>query len=261
MRRRLCTLPHLLCLALSLAGVAQTPPPTAASAACPQFSVEQVVEKLGRRNSERAQALRAYHSTRTYRVEYRGFPGGRRAEMVVDMTFGPPATKTFVIRSQTGSKLLIDRVLKKLLESEKEAFTAEAQKRTALTPDNYSFALEGCESIGEGSHYVLAVEPKIKNKFLYRGKIWVDAGDFAVARIAAEPAKNPSFWIKQTQIEQVYGKVDEFWMPMRNRSVTSVRLGGRADLTIDYQDYKMAVVPAAMNGTKQSRAEIIAQPR
>ncbi|MEO6119506.1 MAG: hypothetical protein ABIP12_02360 [Terriglobales bacterium] len=49
--------------------------------------MEQVVEKLGRRNSERAQALRAYHSTRTYRVEYRGFPGGRRAEMVVDMTF------------------------------------------------------------------------------------------------------------------------------------------------------------------------------
>ncbi|MEO6119505.1 MAG: hypothetical protein ABIP12_02355 [Terriglobales bacterium] len=99
--------------------------------------------------------------------------------------------------------------------------------------------------------------PKIKNKFLYRGKIWVDAGDFAVTRIAAEPAKNPSFWIKQTQIEQVYGKVDEFWMPMRNRSMTSVRLGGHADLTIDYQDYQMALAPAAINGTKQSRAEII----
>lgn len=254
MRRRFRTLPPLLCLALSLAGAAQTPPPAVASVACPQLSVEQVVEQLGRRNSERAQALRAYHSTRTYRVEYRGFPGTRRAEMIVDMTFEPPVTKTFVIRSQTGSKLLLDRVFKKLLESEKEAFSAEAQKRTALTPENYSFALQGCESIGESPNYVLTVEPKIKNKFLYRGKIWVDAGDFAVSRIAAEPAKNPSFWIKQTQIEQVYGKVDEFWMPVRNRSVTSVRLGGRADLTIDYQDYKMTAAPAPIQGTKQSHA-------
>jgi len=26
----------------------------------------------------------------------------------------------------------------------------------------------------------------------------------AVTRIAAEPAKNPSFWIRSTQIEQIY---------------------------------------------------------
>jgi len=48
--------------------------------------------------------------------------------------------------------------------------------------------------------YVLNVVPKTGEKFLYRGKIWVDPKDFAVPRIEAEPAKNPSMWIKKTEI-------------------------------------------------------------
>lgn len=205
------------------------------------MSGEQVVQNLVRMNLERAQALRAYRSTRIYRVEYSGFPGSRKAEMIVDMKFDPPGTKDFAIRSQTGSKLIIDRVFKKILEGEKEAFDAENQRRTALNDDNYVFALLGCESAPSGPLYVLTVEPKVKSKFLYSGKIWVDAGDFAVTRISAEPAKNPSFWIRQTQIEQVYGKVNEFWLPASNHSVTTVRLGGHADFTIEYKDYQMTV--------------------
>src|SRR6185369_8365308 len=104
----------------------------------------------------------------------------------------------FAIRSQTGSKLIIDRVFKKILEGEKEAFEAENQRRTALNNDNYVFALLGCESAPGGPLYLFTVEPKVKSKFLYNGKIWVDAADFAVTRISAEPAKNPSFWIRHT---------------------------------------------------------------
>ncbi len=40
------------------------------------------------------------------------------------------------------------------------------------------------------------VEPQTNNKLLFRGRIWVDAEDFAVVRIEAVPAKNPSFWTK-----------------------------------------------------------------
>src|SRR5579864_3544957 len=90
-----------------------------------------------------------------------------------------------------------------------------------------------------GPMYVLSVEPRRKDKFLYAGHIWVDAEDFAVVRIEAEPAKNPSFWIRNTKVEQLYVKVNDFWLPARNHSLTSVRLGGRADLTIDYQDYQV----------------------
>jgi hypothetical protein len=87
--------------------------------------------------------------------------------------------------------------------------------------------------------YVLIVEPKTKDRFLYRGRIWVDAEDFAVVRLEAEPAKNPSFWTKSNEVEQVYMKVNDFWLPSRNHSVTTIRLGGRAELTIQYNNYQI----------------------
>ena len=67
----------------------------------------------------------------------------------------------------------------------------------------------------------------------------MDAADFAVTRIEGEPAKNPSFWTKETKIEQVYTKVGDFWLPQSNRSSTTIRLGGRATFTIDYGNYQI----------------------
>jgi hypothetical protein len=193
-------------------------------------------------NLERAKSLQAYEDTRDYKIRYEGFPGARAAEMVVDVKYKAPATKEFNIRSATGSKLLIDRVLKRLLDSEREALTPENQSHVALNTDNYNFALLGHEKTSAGSFYVLSVEPRTGEKLLYRGKIWVEATDFAVTRIEASPAKNPSFWTKEVKIEHTYAKFGNFWLPKSNSSTTSTRLGGHAYLTIDYRDYK--VTPA-----------------
>ncbi len=200
-------------------------------------------------NAERAQSLRSYQGKRIYRLEYHGFPGARSAEMAVDVKYQSPGTKQFTIQSETGSKLLIDRVFKKLLQSEKEVLEAENLRRTALDEENYAFTLLRYEITSAGSVYVLAVEPRRKDKFLYSGRIWVDGEDFAVVRIEAEPAKNPSFWIKNTNIEHRYIKVGDFWLPALNHSLTSVRLGGRADLTIEYLDYQVtpARLPTKLN--------------
>jgi hypothetical protein len=248
----------LACALLTAVAAAQSLPlssPVPAPSPCPLLSTDEVVVNLTRRNLERAQALPAYRSTRTYRTVYRGFPSSRTAEMVVDVTFEPPGTKTFVVRSQSGSKLIIDRVFKKLLESEREATDAENQKKTALNGDNYNFKLTGCERVAGDLMYVLQVDPKVKSKYLYRGQIWVDAADFAVTRISAEPAKNPSFWIKQTQIEQLYSKVKDFWLPASNRSSTSVRLGGHADFSIEYKDYQLAPVSPAATDLARSNGQ------
>ncbi len=229
----------LFCIGLPPQQGSARQPGTSAAVANAPLSTEQVVQNLVRMNLERAQALRAYQGTRMYRVEYSGFPGTRSAEMVVNVKYVSPGTKEFTVQSATGSNLIIDKVLNKLLEAEKEALDAEIQRRSALTSDNYRFELIGYESGSSGATYVLKVEPRTKDKFLYRGRIWVDAEDFAVVRLEAEPAKNPSFWIKNSEVEQVYRKVNDFWLPARNRSVSAIRLGGRAELTIDYRDYEI----------------------
>jgi outer membrane lipoprotein-sorting protein len=232
------TLSFLISLGVAQAAAAQPSDPPAAN---PQsrMSVEEIVTNLVQRNLERARALGAYQGTRVYRLEYHGFPGSRSAEMTVDVKYRTPGTKEFSIRSEKGSQLIIERVFKRMLQSEKEAVSAENQSRIALNNDNYRFALAGYESAPAGSSYILSVEPRTNNKLLYRGRIWVDTEDFAVVRIEAAPAKNPSFWTKETRIEQVYTKVGDFWLPASNRSSSAIRLGGQANFTIDYHDYQI----------------------
>jgi len=201
--------------------------------------VEQVVKNLEQANARRAAALTQFEGERVYRMEYRGFPSNRDAEMVVKVSYRAPDSKEFAVVSQTGSKFVIDHVFKKLLDGEKEAAAGENRSQTALSSQNYDFELASYEPSPEGGQYVLNVLPKTKSKFLYRGKIWVDGKDFAVVRIDAEPGKNPSFWIKKTQIQHKYVKVNDFWLPAENHTESQIRLGGTATLSIEYRGYKI----------------------
>lgn len=207
------------------------------------LSLDVVVDNLIRKNDERAQALRSAKATRIYHLVYHGFPGDREAEMTVRAIYTSPFTKDFEVVSQSGSKLITGRVFKKLLEGEKEASQPEMRDRTLLNRHNYDFALVGYESSGQGGQYVLEVTPKSRSKFVFCGKIWVDGTDFAIARIEAEPAQNPSFWFKKTEIQHEYAKIQGFWLPVRNHSVSYIRLGGLATLTIEYKDYTVNGIP------------------
>jgi hypothetical protein len=126
------------------------------------MSAQQVVENLVRRNLERARALTAYQGVRTYRLDYHGFLGSRSAEMVVDVKFQSPGAKEFTVRSSTGSKLIIEKVFMKLLESEKEALSEANQASVALNNNNYIFTSEGCVNTPGGLQYVLSVRPRTK---------------------------------------------------------------------------------------------------
>jgi len=218
------------------------------------LTAAQVVKKLQERNAQRAAALQEFNGTRVYHMQYRGFPSDRDAEMVVKVAYRAPNSKQFSVVSQTGSKFIIDRVFKKLLEGEQEAANDENRLNTALSPENYDFTSAGYENTPEGAEYVLNLLPKTKNKYLYRGKIWVDAKDFAVVRIEGEPAKNPSFWIKKTEVKHRYIKVNDFWLPSENHTESVIRLGGQAILSIEYKDYKITKT-APMRGPERARED------
>ena len=253
---KLSRLPLLLLTAFVAVGLAQSTEvsdrPTQLSAAS-SLSLEAVVDNLVRKNEERAQALRTAEATRTYHLVYRGFPGDREAEMTVRAVYTSPSTKDFEVVSQSGSKIIVDRVFKKLLEGEKESARPELRDRALLNRNNYDFAFVGYESAS--GLYELEVTPKSKSKFAYRGKIWVDGADFAITRIEAEPAQNPSFWTKKSEIRYEYGKIQGFWLPVRNQSVSYIRLGGRATLTVEYRDYTVNGMPSSLRAAVVSPKE------
>jgi hypothetical protein len=197
----------------------------------------EVVQAIERHDQTQANALERYHALRHYRVEYQSFLKHITAAMDVELEYDAASGKNFRIVSQSGSHTLCEKVIKRALDSEKDAF--QDRGAHALSPANYKFQLLGSEKLNGRPSYILQVDPVSGSQYLYRGKIWVDAEDDAVSRMEVQPAKNPSFWISQTLIHQTNSRIGGFWLPQQNQSETKVRIGGKAVMTIDYGPYQI----------------------
>lgn len=209
------------------------------SQAAPSLTTSEIVQNLMAANLRRSRALRGYQGRRTYHLTYSGIFGHHQADMEVEVTYTAPDKKEFRIISKSGSSLLINRVLMRMLTSESEAQEEQNRKQLEVNSDNYNFSLEQLQHTPEGDFYVLDVTPKGKSRYLYRGKIWVDAHDFAVARMEGEPQKTFSFWANRTEVKYRWGSHEGFWLPTHTESTSQVRMGGNISLTIDYRDYQV----------------------
>jgi len=205
----------------------------------PALSADAIVQKMMETSARRSAELRGFRATRSYHLEYHGFLGTREASMRVVSTYTAPDKLDFSIVAENGSKLLLNRVLLKLLDSEREAFLDLS--KIELSPANYRFDSQGIDRSSDGHDpcYVLGVIPQKENRFLYRGKVRIDAYDFALSSMEGQPAKSPSFWIKDTQIDSTWAKVGKFWLIQHSRWVSHIRMGGMATLTIEYSDYQI----------------------
>jgi len=208
------------------------------NSATPPLTSEQVVERLTAMNGRRAEALHGYTSVQVYHLELNGIIH-KSADLVAKMTYQLPDQKEFTIVSESGSEIMRSRVLKGIISAEKESMQKENRERSAFNQENYEITLAGVEGVPEPKSYILKAVPRTKNKFLFEGKVWVDAKDFAVTRIECEPAKNPSWWTKKNDITRTYQKVGDFWLPAHTQSLTEVRVFGHTVLEIEYKDYHL----------------------
>ena len=207
-------------------------------AASAPLTADEVIRHVMEKNEERTRALESYSSLRSYHLECHCV-SHKKADMLVRADYIAPDKKVFKVVSESGSDTVRNKVFKKLLEAEQESMREENQQRTAITPENYTFQLSDYEKTDTDEFYVLDAQPLSKNKFLFRGHIWVNAKDFAITRVEGEPAVNPSWWTVKTDFERSYQKIGDFYLPESNRSETKVRIFGTAVLTIEYREYKI----------------------
>jgi outer membrane lipoprotein-sorting protein len=222
-------------LALLMIGIPALAQPANVSA---PLTADEVMGRVVEMNEVRAKALERYSSVRSYHLECHCL-SHKKADMVVRTDYQAPNKKEFTIVSESGSGTVRNRVFKKLLEAEQESMQAENQQRSAITPENYTFQLSDYEKTDTDEFYVLDAQPRGKNKFLFRGRIWVNAKDFAITRVEGQPAVNPSWWTVKTDFKRRYKKVGDFWLPESNESETKVRIFGTAVLSIEYRDYQI----------------------
>ncbi len=195
----------------------------------------EIFSNLVERNRLRDVHLQEYSAVRAYRVT--NDRGKVHAEAVVLVEYRAPGTKTFTTTSEEGSRIVRSMVFKRLMESEVEAAAGRSHRDSSIKPDNYTFHLLGEDDV-DGYHcFVVQAVPKRRDKYLFEGKIWIDTQDFAIVKIAGHPAKNPSFWLKRVDFVRRYQKIGEFWLPLKDETITELRIHGKKILTINHQDY------------------------
>jgi hypothetical protein len=226
-----------------IAGLLVCLPSLSQDAPATPLSADEVIARVVEMNGLRAKTLEKYSSMRSYHLECHCL-SHKKADMLVRVDYQAPNKKDFTIVSESGSASVRNKVFKKLLEAEQESTSPENQQRSAMTPENYTFQIVEYQKSETADFYVLDVQPKNKNKFLFRGRIWVNSADFAITRVEGEPAVNPSWWTVKTDFKRSYQKIGEFWLPESNESTTKVRILGTAVLTISYGDYQITPVPA-----------------
>jgi len=221
-------------LIAALLACASTPLIGQATAA-PSLSANEVIAKMFAHDQQRQTAAGGYTGFREYVLDNPGFD--KQARMVVSVTCGPDGTEYFQVVSEQGWKLANNRVLHRMLESEAKTSRPPEFAKVRITSDNYAFQLITVAPLEGRLAYEIRVIPKRQDAYLFRGRIWVDAEDYALARAEGEPAQNPSFWVRSVHFTQEFRKSGEYWLPWSTTSITEARFFGKTEIDIHYFDY------------------------
>ena len=202
---------------LTLPAVAQTASP---------LTLPDIVSRM--QTAQSAEQNRpGYRLLRQYRLSGAD-PKAATSEILAEVDYMPPSNKEFSIRKVEGNERG-ERIVRRVLEH--EADMAKGSVNADFCTSNYDFALLGQESLNGKAAYLLELKPKRQSVELLRGKAWVDAESFLVVRAEGEPAKNPSWWIKDLKVAIDYGRADGVWLPLATRATADLRLVGTHTLT------------------------------
>jgi hypothetical protein len=223
----LCCWSLLLAASLSLAQEIQSDADPAAS----RDKLSSILERMAAYKERQKERLLEYEVDRVFSAGNTAF--NVYATMDVATTFRRSDGLSNRITGQTGSGFIRQRVFDKVLEAESEA-AGERKAEVDLTADNYAFSLSGDEVCDGRPCYRLALTPKKKGKYSLDGDVWVDTEDYAVVRIKGSPAKSPSFWTRQTEIDRRYNRVNGVWLPSHFESSSRLLIFGRSTFSIEY---------------------------
>ncbi len=72
-----------------------------------------------------------------------------------------------------------------------------------------------------------------------RGNIWVDANTYLLRRTEGEPAKAPSWWVRDVRIALRYGNIGGMWLQTASEATARVRILGPCTLVSRDVKYKI----------------------
>jgi hypothetical protein len=216
-------------------------------------TAETIIASMAQARAENRARLRPYIVTREYKL-YGKERQAAKSEVVADVTFVPPDSKEYTIQQINGSglgKMIIGRMLEKEVEVTKD------YGATDISPDNYDFRFIREEEVSGQRCYVLELLPRRKDKNLLRGNIWVDANTYLLRRTEGQPAKAPSWWVRDVRIALRYGDVGGMWLQTASEATARVRILGPCTMVSRDVKYKITELVADASSAQTNFLEPI----
>jgi hypothetical protein len=196
-----------------------------------------------------------YSVTRDYRL-LAGEERKLSSQVVAEINFLPPETKTYSIRSRSGGGRG-EKIVRQILE--RESLLAR-DPAVPISGRNYDFSLIGVKDLEGRRCYLLAIKARRADKNLLDGLIWVDGEDFRVHRFEGKLAKNPSWWVKDISLVFTYGEVAGMWLQTAVEATALVRLAGEHSLVARDVEYRTSTQLALRPPRQRTPAQAIFRP-
>lgn len=149
--------------------------------------------------------------------------------------FDPVAGLTYSIVAQGGSERIQRRVLKAVLEAERETATIVEWRKANLSRQNYEFDFGG--HAGDGM-LKMQLTPRRRDTRLVLGSALLTATSGNLVRVEGRLSKSPSFWVRWVDVSRSYSSIGGVMMPVAIESTADVRIAGMSTFSMTY-DYDM----------------------
>jgi hypothetical protein len=175
---------------------------------------------------ERAATAHQYRAAR--RLEASG--NGHEAWLDVQTEFSARSGLSYHVTGEGGSGYIRSRVLRSLLDEERDLIARGGEAAVALSSDNYEFTPQG---LSEDGLVIVGIEPRRKDRSLIIGRMFLTP-DGDLVRVEGTLAKNPSFWTTRVEVVRSYRRINDVQMPVSLETSAQLRMLGASALRMTY---------------------------
>lgn len=157
--------------------------------------------------------------------------------------------------SEGGSGYIRNKVLRRALETERDAAAKQNGASSALSRENYVFderldaALAG---VPDGMARV-GITPKRKDTLLVDGHVWLSATDADLLQVDGRLAKSPSFWTRTVDVMRRYARIGGVRVPVEMTSTAELRVAGVSTFRMTYRYEAINGAPVAATAGETQR--------
>jgi hypothetical protein len=169
----------------------------------------------------------AYRGTRHLEAEN----GDQKGWLDAAADYSPAGGFRYRVIAEGGSASIRSRVLKAVLDGERDLIARGADAHVTLAPANYHFQATGIDDDGLAN---VLVAPRRKEEGLVFGTMFLKPVDGVLVRLEGRLAKSPSFWVKDVDIVRTYQNIEGVVLPIALESRAQVRFLGEGRLRMTY---------------------------